>query len=280
MRDVNKGWLIRYLHANGASMFFILVYLHIARGLYYGSYTSPRILLWSVGVVIFFLMMGIAFIGYTRSLKWSDLIIKRQLRLIGVKGSSYNPTSDPEWDPKLQPKDYRKDHLKTFFEEKDLEPVYHYEKLYLEDTKKQISKDTNGLSGVYMIFNKITGDYYIGSASTGRFYARFYNHLYNQKGSKIVKHAVKKYGLSNFAFVILDLFPEVVTKESNKDLLDLEDYYLKTLLPNYNILTEAGSSFGYKHTEITRLKIKTNYSSTRHEIIGNRGQKLSPIEKH
>jgi len=51
-----------------------------------------------------------------------------------------------------------------------------------------------------------------------------------------------------------------VTKVNNKQLLDMEDFYLKTLLPNYNILTEAGSSFGYKHTDITRLKMKQNYS--------------------
>jgi ubiquinol-cytochrome c reductase cytochrome b subunit len=64
MRDVNNGWFIRYLHANGASFFFIWVYIHIGRGLYYGSYRSPRVLLWSVGVVIYILMMAIAFIGY------------------------------------------------------------------------------------------------------------------------------------------------------------------------------------------------------------------------
>lgn len=62
-----------------------------------------------------------------------------------------------------------------------------------------------------------------------------------------MKNAVKKYGISSFAFVVLELFPEVVNKENNKKLLDLEDFYLKCLLPNYNILTEAGSSFGYKH---------------------------------
>jgi ubiquinol-cytochrome c reductase cytochrome b subunit len=60
MRDVNYGWLIRYLHANGASFFFIFVYLHIGRGLYYGSYKSPRIWPWSIGVIILVLMMGTA----------------------------------------------------------------------------------------------------------------------------------------------------------------------------------------------------------------------------
>ncbi|TKW61053.1 MAG: hypothetical protein DI638_10105 [Gemella sp.] len=64
MRDVNYGWLIRYLHANTASFFFIFVYLHIGRGLYYGSYKSPRTLLWSIGVAILILMMAIAFLGF------------------------------------------------------------------------------------------------------------------------------------------------------------------------------------------------------------------------
>jgi quinol-cytochrome oxidoreductase complex cytochrome b subunit len=64
LRDVNNGWLIRYAHANGVSMFFILVYIHIARGLYYGSYKSPRAALWIVGVLIFIIMMATAFIGY------------------------------------------------------------------------------------------------------------------------------------------------------------------------------------------------------------------------
>ena len=61
MRDVNYGWLLRYIHANGASMFFIVVYIHIFRGLYYGSYMYPRELLWCVGVVIFLLMILTAF---------------------------------------------------------------------------------------------------------------------------------------------------------------------------------------------------------------------------
>lgn len=58
MRDVNNGWLLRYIHANGASFFFINVYLHIGRNLFYGSYRSPRGLLWCIGVVIFILMMA------------------------------------------------------------------------------------------------------------------------------------------------------------------------------------------------------------------------------
>ena len=71
MRDVNYGYLVRYAHANGASVFFILIYLHIGRGLYYGSYTRPRTALWSIGVAIFVLLMGIAFLGYV--LPWGQM---------------------------------------------------------------------------------------------------------------------------------------------------------------------------------------------------------------
>jgi len=71
MRDVNNGWLLRYLHANGASMFFIVTYVHIFRGLYFGSYMFPRGFLWCSGVVIFLLMMATAFMGYV--LPWGQM---------------------------------------------------------------------------------------------------------------------------------------------------------------------------------------------------------------
>ena len=71
MRDVNHGWLIRYIHMNTASFFFIVVYIHIFRGLYYGSYKAPRELLWMLGVVIFLLMMATAFMGYV--LPWGQM---------------------------------------------------------------------------------------------------------------------------------------------------------------------------------------------------------------
>ncbi|MCC7272696.1 MAG: cytochrome b N-terminal domain-containing protein [Alphaproteobacteria bacterium] len=71
MRDVNYGWLIRYVHMNGASFFFIVVYIHIFRGLYYGSYKAPRELLWILGVVILLLMMATAFMGYV--LPWGQM---------------------------------------------------------------------------------------------------------------------------------------------------------------------------------------------------------------
>jgi len=71
MRNVNYGWLLRYLHAVGASMFFVAVYIHIARGLYYGSYKSPRELVWFFGLLIFILMMATAFMGYV--LPWGQM---------------------------------------------------------------------------------------------------------------------------------------------------------------------------------------------------------------
>jgi ubiquinol-cytochrome c reductase cytochrome b subunit len=71
MRDVNYGWLVRYMHAIGASMFFLAVYIHIARGMYYGSYKAPREVLWALGVIIFFLMIITAFMGYV--LPWGQM---------------------------------------------------------------------------------------------------------------------------------------------------------------------------------------------------------------
>ncbi|WP_281017277.1 MULTISPECIES: cytochrome b N-terminal domain-containing protein [unclassified Minwuia] len=71
MRDVNYGWLLRYMHANGASMFFIAVYLHMFRGLYYGSYKAPREMIWMIGVVILLVMMATGFMGYV--LPWGQM---------------------------------------------------------------------------------------------------------------------------------------------------------------------------------------------------------------
>jgi len=71
MRDVNYGWLLRYLHSNGASMFFVAVYIHMFRGMYYGSYKEPREVLWILGVILYLLMMATGFLGYT--LPWGQM---------------------------------------------------------------------------------------------------------------------------------------------------------------------------------------------------------------
>lgn len=92
MRDVNNGWIIRYLHANGASMFFIVIYCHIFRGLYYGSYMYPRGQLWGSGVLIFLLMMATAFMGYVlpwgQMSFWGATVITNLFSAIPLVGSS------------------------------------------------------------------------------------------------------------------------------------------------------------------------------------------------
>lgn len=92
MRDVNYGWLLRYAHANGASIFFIVVYVHIFRGLYYGSYTAPRYITWVLGVVIFLLIMATAFIGYVlpwgQISLWGATVITNLVSAIPLVGSS------------------------------------------------------------------------------------------------------------------------------------------------------------------------------------------------
>lgn len=295
MRDVNNGWLIRYLHSNTASAFFFLVYLHIGKGLYYGSYRAPRTLVWILGTVIFLLMIVTGFLGFF-TIAQNDL-------------NSSTKQQEQQQEQQQEPKLYNKDSFKAnklnkssyvlgkkyystsskvnsttnskiltdFILDKNLKPVYIYENLEQESMRKKILNETRGLSGIYLILNKVTKDYYIGSASTDKLHKRFCSHLINFTGSKVVKNAVRKYKLNEFAFLVLELFPEIVDKKNNKKLLDLEDFYLKSLLPNYNILTEAGSSFGYKHTEITRIKIKAIYSQECRDFIGhlNKNKKLS-----
>ena len=91
-RDVNYGWLLRNVHANGASMFFIIVYIHMFRGMYYGSYKKPRELLWMIGVVILLLMMATAFMGYVlpwgQMSYWGATVITNLFSAIPVVGES------------------------------------------------------------------------------------------------------------------------------------------------------------------------------------------------
>jgi len=90
MRDVNNGWILRYTHANVASFFFIFVYAHVGRGIYYGSYHSPSTLVWTIGVIILILMMAIAFLGYVlpygQMSLWGATVITNLLSAIPVFG--------------------------------------------------------------------------------------------------------------------------------------------------------------------------------------------------
>jgi ubiquinol-cytochrome c reductase cytochrome b subunit len=85
MRNVNQGWLLRYLHANGASFFFIVTYIHIFRGIYYGSYKAPRELVWMLGLVILLLMMATAFMGYV--LPWGQMSFWASKVITGLFGA-------------------------------------------------------------------------------------------------------------------------------------------------------------------------------------------------
>lgn len=179
MRDVNNGWLVRYLHSNTASAFFFLMYLHIGRGFYYASYRAPRTLAWVIGAIILILMMGTGFLGYLY-IAQNDYNSKTTRIYSLHSNKRYFSTS------------YNSDVIKNFLKSKNLNPVFTYDNLDEDSIRKVIATQTKGLSGVYMILNKQTLDYYIRSASTDKFNSRFTNHLIYLNGSKIVKNAVKK----------------------------------------------------------------------------------------
>ena len=85
MRNVNGGFMLRYLHQNGASLFFIAVYAHIFRGLYYGSYKEPREVTWIIGILIYLLMMATAFMGYV--LPWGQMSFWGATVITGLFGA-------------------------------------------------------------------------------------------------------------------------------------------------------------------------------------------------
>ena len=282
MRDVGYGWALRYTHANVASFFFIFVYAHIARGLYYNSYKSPRVAPWSIGVIILVLMIATAFLGYTIDnspklykiikfiLNFPDFLFNS---LITNKITNTNSNTNSNTVNCIRY--YSMNHnspsdltdIEELFKYININPVLHFDNLHLHSVRQEIYNKVKGLSGIYIIINKINRNYYIGSASTNRFYSRFSNHLIYYRGNKILKHSVQTNGLNNFVFAILELFPYEVNKENNKDLLYLETSYLQKYAPYYNILPEAGNSFGYKHTELTKTNMKLNYSEDRKNIL-------------
>lgn len=139
-----------------------------------------------------------------------------------------------------------------------------YKDIHLIENQLLIRNENRHKSGIYLIYNKINNKYYIGSASSNRINVRFRNHCIHGTGSMLVNRSIKKYGLNNFYFFILEYFPGFVKKENlNKNhlaLLDKETFYIEKLKPQYNILTYATSSLGFKHSELTKKKMKLNYS--------------------
>lgn len=136
-----------------------------------------------------------------------------------------------------------------------------------------------GKSGVYQITNRINGKKYIGGAITktsgsNRIYYRFRNHFFNHHKELPCKRAIKKYGVQQFSFEILE-FTDILETRSR------ESWYIKARIPEYNILKTADSSLGFRHTAATREKMRRNYSPARREAIGllYRGKKRSPEER-
>ncbi len=260
MRDVNNGWILRYTHANVASFFFIFVYAHIGRNLYYGSYKSPRVLLWSIGVIILIVMMATAFLGFNGQ-KWMCFY---NIDITNIQYFSIPTLIVPST------------RLQSILYKHNIKPILLFEDLTNPDTKKIAYRSLKPFSGIYMVVNLVTGKYYVGSAVTGNLYMRFHNHLFSLNGNKRVANAVNKYGLSQFAFIVLEIVPQ----ENNTDstlLLNREDYYLESLKPEYNISPVASNSIGWKHSEESLTKMRENYSEERRERVANinKGKTLS-----
>ncbi len=172
-------------------------------------------------------------------------------------------------------------------ERKALNPVKVYKDLHTLETQLLIKNENNNKSGIYCIYNTINHKFYIGSAITNRIYTRFRNHCFhNNIGSNLLKRAINKYGLNNFTFQILEYFPGIILKENLKksyiDLLNLETFYIQLLNPEYNILSFGTSSLGFKHAQVTKNKMKINYSHLRRCLIAkvNKGLNLSESTKN
>ena len=285
MRDVNAGWLLRYIHANGASFFFICLYLHIGKALYYGSYKTPRVLVWSIGVIIFILVIATAFMGYTnnspKSIYNNNL---RHQKSGGYKKYIFNQKRFISYyvNPKQD-----ETNPEEIFKELSINVEDYWINLQDNKVRSKMITHLKNKGGIYIIINKLSRNYYIGSASINKIYTRFTNHMLNFHGNKLVKRAILKDGLNNFIFGILEYYPKYkeidnidfysrhqipggYIKDINlysNNLYDLETMYLTSLIPKYNILREASTSIGYKQTDETIEKLKSTFSNERRLLL-------------
>lgn len=265
MIDVNYGWLIRFAHANGAGFFFIFVYLHMARGIYYGSYRKPRIALWTIGVIIFLLMIITAFMGKQNNSPKSNYNLKRNK----INNKRFYTTKNKNKD---LPQDLTdsKQIISEILNNVNID--IWWDNLDNISTRSEIREELRNKSGIYIIINKITKNFYIGSAIYNRLYTRFSNHLYHLNGNKLVARSIKKYGLNNFIFGVLEFidiheYDDKFNKKINLHLLNLETSYISLLTPKYNIITEAGNTLGYKHNEESLNKMKAAFTDERRELL-------------
>jgi hypothetical protein len=126
---------------------------------------------------------------------------------------SQKPQKSFSKDEELNPSVSDRKELNYWLNKYNIKPVIVFESLHIDETREKIKLETRKKAGIYGIFNLITGDFYIGSAITNKFYSRFYKHLIKGLGNKYVYYSVNKYKLENFAFVILEYFPEEVTRK-------------------------------------------------------------------
>lgn len=156
--------------------------------------------------------------------------------------------------------------LQDFLKSKKLQPVIWFENLTIISKKEEVSSLVKPYSGIYIILNHVTIESYIGSAKQGNFYNRFHKHLFSFQGNKNVKKGIMINGLENFSFLILEIVPNIAT---NNYLLTRENFYIKKYSPEYNVIQDAINTYGWHHTEETRIKISLNYSEERKIMIGN-----------
>jgi group I intron endonuclease len=157
-----------------------------------------------------------------------------------------------------------------------IKPILSWESLHLPNIKDSVYPALKRVAGIYLIVNLVTGESYVGSAVLGRMHIRFHKHLFGGTGNKPLWNGVQKYGLDNFAFLVIDEIPGF-TPADNQQLLNLETTYI-TAYGDYNIAPEAGNTLGVTHTEAQRALMRANYSQERRDMIGalNRGKNLSP----
>lgn len=146
-----------------------------------------------------------------------------------------------------------------------------YQNLHLLSVQLLIRVDNQFKAGVYMLINKKNNKKYIGSAATNRINTKFRNHFFNGTGSIVTYAAVKKYGIENFEFYILEYFPGFVKKENLSSahiaLLELETKYIQELKPEYNILQFGEHNLDYKHIESSKIKLSEEYSQERKQLL-------------
>lgn len=244
MRDVNYGWMIRYFHANGAAFFFIFIYIHMAKGLYYGSYKAPRVMLWSIGVIIFLLLIITGFLGYANSsLKWFNIF----------KFLSYD--THLSYDVLLS----------TFVPIK----IYHN----AETNRSKIYSDNLGKPGIYQWTHIESGKRYIGSSiDLTRRLRRYFSlmelkRVYNYICRAILSHTHSAFILTIYEYIDISHL-EKKSSEVRKLILEREQFYIDSLSPEYNILKVAGSSLGVILSEETKEKMSKSKLGKNHHYFG------------